>query len=183
MLNTKWFGYSAKDAEIYHERRPKLHDFMATHLLKPENALSTDIKYYHELDRQFQELEARIDASPDGVVEQELISFVASLQGKASTNAYYGRALLEKHPTLIEDLVYFNKHGFWTLLVGVPAFLQPTLHRKRRGILKALREVAFEGKEGDDAPSLFMKALIREFQDWGVSKNGVCSQMMSIFHG
>ena len=53
VLNTKWFNFSAEDAEIYHQNRSEIRAFMGTYLLRPENALSNDIKYYHELDQAF----------------------------------------------------------------------------------------------------------------------------------
>ena len=117
------------------------------------------------------------------MVEQELLSFVAGLQGKASTNAYYGRALLEKNPTLMEDLIYFNKHGFWSLLVGVPAFLQPELQKRRRRILEAMAGQAFGRRAGEDGPSPFIQALIEKLPQWGMTRAGVSSEMMSIFQG
>lgn len=60
---------------------------------------------------------------------------VVDVQGVASTLAYFGKKPFEVNSNILEDLVTFNRYGFWPLLISVPRFFYPKPYRAKDRLL------------------------------------------------
>lgn len=106
---------------------------------------------------------------------------VMDVQGVASTLAYFGKKPFEANPNILEDLVTFNRYGFWSMLLSVPRFLYPKPYRARDRILAAFQGL-FDTIDAQDDVSDFIRSrhkLVAEKMD----ENTQAPDKFNIFFG
>ena len=128
-------------------------------------------------------LDADLETIIDGSINEELLHFITSTQGVASTSAYYGKTLLERNPNIVADVITFKSKGHWTLLFGVPKMFYPEPHIRRERILASLKSIIYPDGPVSDGPSPFITLLAKELEASGMGREGVVSEMFSIFFG
>lgn len=187
MLYIKWFAFSEKEAITLGQRlKPQTHAVNNEILLRPEKNQVTATKYFIELDAQLRILDSELDRSNTKKLTRDGLTLVEDIQGKASTNAYFGNTPLRVNPNLMYDSRVFNKDGFWTLLISVPRFLFPKPYDARDRITSAMGALSDALDSGDstgDNASPFIKARHKIVSEEGLSRNGKCSELFNIFFG
>jgi hypothetical protein len=139
LLMTKWFGYTEKMAERYKELKEDWDELHTNLLLREENNRPTAIKYFILLEAELRTLDAELEKSDTKTMTRDGRKLVMDVQGVSSTLAYFGKKPFEVNSNILEDLVTFNRYGFWPLLLSVPRFLYPKPYRAKDRLLAAFQ--------------------------------------------
>jgi hypothetical protein len=142
LLMKQWFGYTEQMAERYKELKGDWNELHTNLLLREENNRPTAIKYFTLLEEELCTLDVELEKSDTKALAKDGLKLVMGVQGTASTLAYFGKKPFEVNPNILEDLVIFNRDGFWALLLSAPRFLYPKPYQAKDRILAAFQELS-----------------------------------------
>ncbi len=157
MLLVKWFGYTDAEAENYKSLRGDFDELHTDLLLRENKNRPTAIKYFMLLEEQLCTIDTELDNTTDGKLTKDCLELVVHAQGIASTRAYFGEKPFEVNPKLLQDLITFNRYGFWSLLLSAPRLLYPKPYKAKDNILEAFQQLSDTIDARDDV-SEFMRA-------------------------
>lgn len=163
--------------------KPDMHHLNNTMLLRPENNQVTATKYFVDLDEQLRNLDDEIDGNVEQKVTKNFLLLIANTVGRASTSAYFGETLIELNPHVLEDLIAFNRDGFWPLLFGAPRLFFPKPYQARDRILKAMRGLVDVIDSRDNVASPYLVSRLKLIRDSEFSRNGIDSDLFSLLFG
>ncbi len=139
LLMIKWFGYTEKEAEKYKSLKGDWESLHTNLLLREENNRPTAIKYFVSLEEELRALDAELEKSDSKTLTKDGLKLVMDVQGVASTIAYFGKKPFEVNPNILQDLVTFNRYGFWPLLLSAPRLLYPKPYKAKDRLLEAFQ--------------------------------------------
>jgi hypothetical protein len=163
MLQVNLFGMTPAEALKHREGHSIVHPEMNTYLLKSEHYDPVTSKYFAEQDQQFRIFDKKFE-NQDTVIE-EVLPLVTDIQGIPTTNAYFGRRLLEANPDGLQDLTTWIAEGFWKSLLGLPGFIMKRPIEKRNRLTQALKVLVDEEPE-DRSPYLHANFQTRKEIGW-----------------
>jgi hypothetical protein len=167
LLMTKWFGCTEDMAQLYKEMKSEWHELHTNLLLREENNRPTAIKYFLELEVLLRALDVELEERTTKTMTKDGRDVVRETQGVASTFAYFGRKPFEVNPNILEDLITFNRYGFWPLLLSAPRFLYPKPYKAKDRILAAFEALSDTIDSRDDVSEFIIKRhkLVTEKMD------------------
>ncbi len=163
--------------------KPDMHHLNDNFLLRAENNRVTATKYFVDLDAQLRTLDNEIDGSVARTAIKNGLLLVADTVGRASTSAYFGQTLLDLNPDVMNDLLIFNKDGFWPLLFGAPRLFFPKPYQARDRILKAMRGLVDAVDSRDNVASPYLVSRLKLIRESQFSSNGLDSDLFSLLFG
>lgn len=179
------FGINATDAEAFvaGSVKPILHDVNATHLLRNENNAITAAAYFDEIRQVVERFDKTLEQSDTKGMTKDVLRIIAQFQSEPTTNAYFGKLVLDLDPQILDVLNVVNKHGFWSLLFGVPRFLAPKPYRARDRIVNTFRTLVNAVAARDGVASPYIESRIRQLLAHGLCRDTVAKDVLSVFSG
>lgn len=179
------FGINATDAEAFvaGSVKPILHDVNSMYLLRNENNAVTAVTYFDEVRQAVERFDKTLAQSDTKRITKDVLLIIAHFQSEPTTNAYFGKLVLDVDPKILDALNVVNKYGFWSLLFGVPRLLAPKPYRARDRIVHALRILvdAINAREGVASP--YIESRVRQLLAHGLCRDTVAKDVLSVFSG
>jgi hypothetical protein len=112
--------------------------------------------------------------------EHDILKWTSDIIVKASTKSFFGTALFEKSPGLVDDFRMFNRQT-WTLLYKYPRFLSRTAYDSRDSAIDAL-ERYFEMPQDQrrDAAPFVIKAE-DEMRKHGIINRDIAAVLFKLY--
>ncbi|KAK2052753.1 cytochrome P450 [Colletotrichum caudatum] len=179
------FGINAADAEAFvaGSVKPVLHDVNSVYLLRTENNAVTAAAYYDEVRQAVGRFDRTLAQSDAKRVTRDVLRIIAEFQSEPTTNAYFGKLVLDVDPQILDALNLVNKHGFWSLLFGIPRFVSPKPYRARDRIVQTFRTLVDAVDARDGVASPHIESRIRQLLSHGLSRDTVDKDVLSVFSG
>lgn len=156
LLMTKWFGYTENEAERYKTLKTDWDELHTNLLLRDENNRPTAVKYFVALEEELRAIDAEVENTETKTLTKDGFKLVMGVLGVASTLAYFGRKPFDMNPNLLQDLVTFNRYGFWPLLLSAPRLLYPKPYQAKDRLLEAFQGLSDTLDARDDV-SVFIR--------------------------
>ncbi|TPX07908.1 uncharacterized protein E0L32_010363 [Thyridium curvatum] len=179
------FGINATDAEAFvaGSVKPILHDVNSMYLLRNENNAVTAVAYFDEVRQAVERFDKTLAQSDTKRITKDVLLIIAHFQSEPTTNAYFGKLVLDVDPKILDALNVVNKYGFWSLLFGVPRFLAPKPYRARDRIVHALRILVDAINARDGVASPYIESRVRQLLAHGLCRDTVAKDVLSVFSG
>lgn len=179
------FGINSTDAEAFVAGtvKPILHDVNSMYLLRSENNAITAEVYFEEIRQAVERFEKSFEHNATNVVIMDVLQMIAKFQSEPTTNAYFGKFVLDLDPQILDNLNIVNKHGFWSLLFGIPRFLTPKPYRARDRIVDTFKRLVGAVDARDGVASPYIESRIRQLLAHGLCRDTVARDVLSVFSG
>lgn len=179
------FGINATDAEAFVAGTVKhiLHDVNSVHLLRTENNAVTAAAYYEEVRQAVERFNETFAQASARRITRDVLHIISEFQSEPTTNAYFGKLVLDVDPQILDALNVVNKHGFWSLLFGIPRFVSPKPYVARDRIVQTFRTLVDAVDASDAVASPYLESRIRQLLSHGLCRDTVAKDVLSVFSG
>lgn len=179
------FGINATDAESFvaGSVKPILHEVNSLYLLRNENNAITAAAYFDEVRQAVERFDKTLAQSDTKRITKDVLSIIAQFQSEPTTNAYFGKLVLDVDHKILDALNVVNKFGFWSLLFGIPRFLTPKPYRARDRIVHTFRILVDAVDARDGVASPYIESRIRQLLAHGLCRDTVAKDVLSVFSG